>query len=117
MPNENEKQGWVSVIIIVGILGGLVYLLRGKLPMGYGAQKQPDRIEGNTRSFDNIFPGAVGEHFVTPNMIPDPVNLPVRYPPRAGHEISTLIDHGFAALFQPRGNLTTWVECPPSLEG
>lgn len=112
-----KQRDWVTLAIIVGFLGLLVYMLRGKLPMGYGAQKQPDRIEGNTQSFDDIFPDAVGEHFVHPNMIQNPVNLPVRYPPRGGHEISTLIEHGFAALFQPRGDLTTWVDCPPSEVG
>ena len=112
-----KQREWVTLAVIVGILGVLVYLLRGKLPMGYGAQKQPDRIEGNTATFDDIFPGSVGEHFVHPNMIQNPVNLPVRYPPRAGHEISTLIEHGFAALWQPRGALTDWLNCPPSEEG
>jgi hypothetical protein len=117
MANEKEKHGWITVAVIVGILGVLVYLLRGKLPMGYGAQKQPDRIEGNTASFDDIFPMSMGEHFVHPDELPNPRNLPVRYPPRAGHEISTLIEHGYAALWQPRNGLNTWMECPPSEVG
>lgn len=112
-----KQKDWVTVAVILGVLGGLVYLLRGNLPMGYGAQTQPDRIEGNTATFDDIFPKAMGEHFVHPNMVQDPVNLPVRYPPRAGHEISVMIQHGYAALFQPRGALSTWVECPPSEVG
>lgn len=113
-----KQRDWIIVAIIVGLLGVLVYKLRGNLPWGYGAQKQPDRIAGNTASFDDIFPKAVGEHWVHPNMIQDPVNLPVRYPPRAGHEISTLIEHGYAALWQPRNGLySSWVECPPSEAG
>ncbi len=109
-----KQREWITLIIVVSVIAALSYLSRGR---GYGLQKQPDRISGNTASFDDIFPESLGQHFVHPNEIQDPVNLPLRYPPRAGHEITTLIQHGYAALFQPRGNLKTWLECPPSEEG
>lgn len=123
MASEEEKErSFFALVVALALIGGLLYLLKGKLPMGTYATKQPDRVvpesvPGTGNTFNNIWPDAIGEHFVHPHMIENPVVLPVRYPPRAGHEITTLIHHGYPALFQPRGELTTWVECPPSEVG
>jgi hypothetical protein len=112
-----KNREWVILAVVLGVLASLGWLMKAHLPNLWGMQKEPDRMVGNKQSFDDIFPESMGQHFVHPDVIQNPVNLPVRYPSRAGHEISTLIEHGYAALFQPRNGLVGWMDCPPSEVG
>lgn len=93
----------------------IAYFLRQKLPQ---SSQQPDRITPNPLfDFTDIFPYSWGEHFVKPEQMESFVVLPVRYPPRAGHELSTIISQGFEPMFSPRSGISTWITAPPSEQG
>lgn len=67
-----------------------------------------------TTPLQHMFPAPEKAAPVDENVYKDQTTMQVRYPPRAGHEITVLIQHGLAPLWRPRPNLFTWMECPPS---
>lgn len=66
---------------------------------------------------DSIFPYEHGEHFVPPKDLESAVFMPLRYPPRPGHELTCLIESGYEPLFRPRDELAGWLANPPSEQG
>lgn len=103
------------------ILGGSVLAVLAaywvvKSKVGYG-KTVPEVGESNETAYDmfeEIFPYQWGEHFVVDSGMDGPVVLPVRYPPRPGHELTCMIEGGFTPMFRPQAGLASWVDSPPS---
>lgn len=110
----------VGMKLIVGgvVVGCLLIWAVRKIP--YGAP-QPEY------DIDSSMGASVGGMFIDPNPMnisphwgePDPytgpqVVLPVRYPVRAGHEISTLIEQGYSVLARTTPRDWAWMSRPPS---
>lgn len=100
--------------ITAGVLGVIAVLLHKTL---FSEQNQPEKAYGNPVLLDTSMYPKEDEHFVPlPGETWQPADLPVKYPPRAGHELSCLIENGYDPLFHPRSDLFDWVSCPPSEE-
>jgi hypothetical protein len=67
-------------------------------------------------AFDSIQPVAgVGDHFLEPEYhIEGTRVLPIRYPTRCGHNISTIIHQGWSAMSKARPQDSDWAWSPPS---
>jgi hypothetical protein len=111
-----DQHDWIVIGVTAAALAGLSYILHGELPL-QNAQKQPDKQVTGTpiRTYDDWFPKQHGEHFAPP-VGETNVVLPVRYPARAGHEITSVMEGGMGVIFKPRSDLYNWMNCPPENE-
>lgn len=109
-----EKEDLSILALSVGSLALLLVVLNRSLPLSQ-AQEQPAKAAANFYDL-GLFPNVYRKYLVTPDITPEPVMLPVRYPARAGHELSCLIENGYEPLFRPRPDLYAWMDAPPSEE-
>jgi|SRR5215831_2046616 len=109
-----EKDELTFAALGIATLALLVASLNKKMPLDQ-AQKQPPKAAASFYDL-GLFPNVYRKYLVTPDIVPEPVVLPVRYPARAGHELSCLIEHGYEPLFRPRPDLYMWMDSPPSEE-
>lgn len=91
---------------------GLIYAAVKMEPFG---AVQPEYGVAVGSIYQDVHPDEEGDHFCRPETVGGPVvNTRHRYPSRAGHEISTLIEQGFPALSRPRPQDYDWYAYPPS---
>lgn len=111
------EEQWTIAAILVGVVGVILFAMRKNLPLTH-MYKQPDKAESSPSIVydQQMYPHQMEKYVVDP-VTAEPAHLPVRYPPRAGHEMSCLIEHGFTPLFRPRKDLFSWVDTPPSEAG
>jgi len=94
----------------------LVYTAIKMEPYGMKQQRYADEVGVSIGGiFDEIHPHEEGNHFCHPDMVGGPVvYLPHMYPPRVGHEITTLMEFGFPALQREKPQDYDWIVRPPS---
>lgn len=108
----------ITIAGAIAILGGMIYWLRQAMPVG---AMQP-RFETQGADIAGMY-SDVTAPIPTLTFVPhEPmdyrtVTLPVRYPVKAGTNISALIEHGFAPLWRPRPQNYDWLANPPSEMG
>ena len=110
-----ERDNLVRIGVAILALGGVVYFGKRLLPVGATQPMSEPRGVDIAGMYSDIFPENFGEHFVHPYKYSGPtIVLPVKYPTRSGHNISTLIDHGMSPLYRPRPTNLDWINQPPS---
>ena len=110
-----ERDDIVRMGAAVVGLGVVIYFGRKLLPYGSPAPDTDGVGMDVGGMYSDVHPDGFGEHFLPPDQFGGPaVVLPVRYPVRAGHNISTLITHGMAPLYRPRPNDADMIMNPPT---
>lgn len=110
-----DKEQITVAAVAAGVVGILLVLLQKQLPLG-NHQKQPDKAASPPKVIydQTMYMHELEKYKVDPGITPEPAFLPVRYPARAGHELSCLIEAGYEPLFRPRRDLYSWLDTPPS---